>query len=285
MRIANHDGRLVLAQDERFIDVEKASAGRFSSDTAAIYSTWAEFTEWAGTQSFAGAADLDPSKLGAPSPRPVQTFGIGTNYRRHVEEVGWPVPEVPLVFTKWPSSVTGPGAVVELSGPRVDWEVEVVVVIGRAARRVSAADAWSHVAGLTVGQDISDRDTQNRPETYPQFGLGKSHPGYSPIGPVLVTPDEFDDPDDIELGCLLNGQEVQKSSTSDLIFSVPQLIEYLSGILTLLPGDLIFTGTPSGVGTLMDPPRYLTSSDEITSWATRIGTMSHTFTAGPEVRG
>ncbi|MFD7003874.1 fumarylacetoacetate hydrolase family protein [Streptomyces mirabilis] len=149
---------------------------------------------------------------------------------------------------------------------------------GDRARRVSAADAWSHVAALTVGQDISDRDTQNRPETYPQFGLGKSHPGYSPIGPVLVTPDEFDDPDDIELGCLLNGQEVQKSSTSDLIFSVPQLIEYLSGILTLLPGDLIFTGTPSGVGTVMDPPRYLTSSDEITSWATGIGTMSHTFT-------
>lgn len=285
MRIANHDGRLVLVKDERFVDVETASSGSFKSDVAAVYQDWAAFTDWAGSQDFAGAIELDTSKLGAPSPRPVQSFGVGVNYRQHAEEAGWGVPEVPLVFTKYSSCITGPGAVVELSGPHVDWEVEIVVVIGRAARRVAATDAWSHVAGLTLGQDISDRDTQNLPEKLPQFGLGKSYPGYGPIGPVLVTPDEFDNPDDIPLGCLLNGTQVQKSSTGDLVFSVPRLIEYLSGIVTLLPGDVIFTGTPSGVGAVMDPPRFLTPTDEITSWATGIGTMSHTFAAGPAARG
>lgn len=283
MRIASHDDRLVLVDEGKYIDVAKVSDGLFSSDVALIYERWDEFRTWSEGQDFADAADIEDGRLGAPNPKPPQTFGIGTNYRGYIEAVGWPTPEVPLVFTKYQSSITGPGSVIELSGPRVDWEVELVVVIGRRARRVRADNAWDYVAGLTAGQDISDREAQQRPKTFPQFSLGKSFPGYSPIGPYLVTPDEFDDPDHIELGCLLNGQEVQRSSTGDLIFTVPQLIEYLSGMLTLLPGDLIFTGTPAGVGSVMDPPRFLASSDVVTSWITGIGQMTHTFTHGPGV--
>ncbi|MGW5515075.1 fumarylacetoacetate hydrolase family protein [Nocardia africana] len=283
MRIANHDGRLVLIDDGKYLDVAKASGGRFSSDIALMYDRWDEFRAWSEAQSFADAADIDEAKLGAPSPKPAQIFGIGTNYRGYIETVGWPTPEVPLVFTKYQSSITGPGTVVELSGPSVDWEVELVVVIGRSARRVSADDAWNHVAGLTVGQDLSDRDAQQRPKTFPQFSLGKSFPGYAPIGPYLVTPDEFYDPDRIELGCSLNGREVQRSTTADLIFSVPDLIEYLSGMLTLLPGDLIFTGTPAGVGSIMEPPRFLTAGDVVTSWVTGIGRMTHSFVSEPVI--
>ena len=277
MRIANISGRLAIVSAERFIDVEKQSQGRFGSDVADIYSNWEEFIQWAEAQSFDGAAKVEPSTLRAPSPRPPQIFGIGTNYRKHVEEVGWPVPEVPMVFTKFVSSITGPECVIELSGVHVDWEVEVVVVIGREARRVAAADAWSYVAGYTLGQDISDRDTQQRPINYPQFSLGKSHPGYSAIGPYVVTLDEFADPNRVEIATALNGQQVQHDTSADLIFSVPELIEYLTGILTLLPGDLIFTGTPSGVGTGMNPPRYLTDGDVVTSSSPELGTMTHTF--------
>ncbi|MBS9376566.1 fumarylacetoacetate hydrolase family protein [Rhodococcus sp. B50] len=281
MKIANQNNRAVLISGDQALDIEQASSGRFPADIAALFHVWQEFSEWAQSASFASAGDLRQDQFGAPSPTPLQGFGIGVNYAKHVAEAGWPVPEYPLVFPKFPTSVTGPGTTIALSGPRVDWEVEAVIVIGREAHKVSADDAWDYVAGVTIGQDFSDRDVQQRPESHPQFGLGKSFPGYSAIGPVLVTPDEFDDRNNIALGSLLNGKEVQNSSTSDLIFPVGQLIEYISGIVTLTPGDLIFTGTPSGVGTAWNPPRFLREGDVIESWITGIGQMSHTF-AGPE---
>jgi 2-keto-4-pentenoate hydratase/2-oxohepta-3-ene-1,7-dioic acid hydratase in catechol pathway len=283
MKIANLNGRLVLLDGERSVDVERSSGGRFSSDPARVYEQWTQFVEWARTQDVSGGEPVVAERLGAPSPRPYQVFGIGVNYRTHAEEVGWPIPEVPLVFTKFPSSVAGPFGEIELSGPRVDWEVEVVVVIGEGGRRIPASEAWKHVAGITAGQDVSDRDTQQLPAANPQFNLGKSYPGYASIGPVLVTPDEYADVDDIALTCSLNGEQIQSSSTSDLIFSVSELIEYLSGIVTLLPGDLIFTGTPSGVGLVMNPPRFLTPKDEIVSWVAGVGTMRHTFAERPDL--
>jgi 2-keto-4-pentenoate hydratase/2-oxohepta-3-ene-1,7-dioic acid hydratase in catechol pathway len=277
MKIANWQGRTVLVEGRRCLDVEETSGGRFAADPATVFPRWSEFARWARDQDLSRGTVFDVEKLGAPSPRPPQVFGIGTNYRRHAEEVGWPIPEVPLVFTKFPSSVTGPYGEIELSGPRVDWEVEVVVVIGEGGRRIPADRAWRHVAGITGGQDLSDRDAQRRPADNPQHSLGKSFPGYSPTGPFLVTPDEFDDPSDIALTCSLNGETVQGSSTADLIFSVAELVEYLSGIVTLLPGDLIFTGTPSGVGTVMDPPRFLTAKDTITSSVAEVGEIRLTF--------
>jgi 2-keto-4-pentenoate hydratase/2-oxohepta-3-ene-1,7-dioic acid hydratase in catechol pathway len=188
------------------------------------------------------------------------------------------VPEVPATFTKFPASLSGPFDEVELSGETVDWEVELVVVIGRKADRVSTDSAWDHVAGLTVGQDISDRTLQFAAAG--QFSLGKSYRGYGPMGPWLVTVDEFANPDDLELGCRLNGEEVQRDRTSDLIFTVPQLISTLSGVLALLPGDVIFTGTPAGVGIVRQPPKFLAPGDVLESWIEGIGTIRNTCRAG-----
>jgi 2-keto-4-pentenoate hydratase/2-oxohepta-3-ene-1,7-dioic acid hydratase in catechol pathway len=129
---------------------------------------------------------------------------------------------------------------------------------------------------VTVGQDISDRAVQMRPPA-PQFSLGKSFPGYGPIGPAIVTLDELDDPDDLDLGCRVNGEEVQKGRTSDMIFSVPELVARLSQVLTLRPGDLIFTGTPSGVGAARTPPRFLRPGDVLTSYIQGVGEMRHAF--------
>jgi 2,4-didehydro-3-deoxy-L-rhamnonate hydrolase len=206
-------------------------------------------------------------------------LGIGLNYAKHAAESGSPEPEFPPTFTKFPSCITGPNATVELPSESVDWEVELVVVIGRRAHRVAAADGWSFVAGLTVGQDLSERKVQLRPPV-PQFSLGKSFPGFGPTGPWLVTPDELANPDDLGLSCSLNGEVMQDSRTSDLIFSVPVLIEKLSGIIPLLPGDVIFTGTPSGVGVARKPPRFLAPGDVVVSVIEGIGTMTTTLAAG-----
>lgn len=278
MKLANRRGRAVLVGDGTFLDVEEASAGKFAADPMALFSQWATFADWAASQDLTSGASLELADLAAPSPRPAQVFGIGTNYRQQAADFGWPIPEVPMVFTKFPSSVAGPTGVIELSGPRVDWEVEVVVVIAEGGRNIAEADAWSHVAGITGGQDLSDRDVQMRPTANPQFSLGKSFPGYASTGPLLATLDELDDREAIALTCSLNGEEVQSSTTADLIFSVPELIEYLSRIVTLLPGDLIFTGSPSGVGSSFDPPRFLTHGDTLLSRVDGAGEMCHAFT-------
>ena len=162
MRIGNLSGRLSLFTAAGAVDVEKASGGRFSSDPQAIYDVWEEFTGWAGTADDAGATDFDPADLGAPTPAPAQVFAIGLNYRAHAAESHLAVPDTfPPVFTKFRTSLSGPVTTVLLPpGGNVDWEVELVAVIGRRAENVAAADAWSHIAGLTAGQDISERIIQ-----------------------------------------------------------------------------------------------------------------------------
>jgi 2-keto-4-pentenoate hydratase/2-oxohepta-3-ene-1,7-dioic acid hydratase in catechol pathway len=208
-------------------------------------------------------------------------FAIGLNYRAHAAESHFDVPDEPTVmFTKWPSCITGPVTTVELPpGGHTDWEVELVVVIGRSAHRVTQNQAWDHVAGLTVGQDLSERITQTSGPS-PQFSLGKSLPGFGPTGPWLVTPDEFDNPDDLELGCTIDGEQMQKGRTRDLVFSVPALISRLSHKLPLLPGDLLFTGTPAGVGLGRTPPRYLVPGEELVSYVRGIGELRQRFVAG-----
>ena len=210
-------------------------------------------------------------------PAPRQVFGIGLNYRSHAAESGMDLPTVPATFTKFPACITGPFAEVELPNGTVDWEVELVVVVGRRADRVAAADAWSHVAGLTVGQDLSDRTLQFAAGG--QFSLGKSHRGFAPLGPWVVTPDELDDPDDLALGCSIDGETVQDARTSDLVFGVSQLIAELSAVVPLLPGDIIFTGTPGGVGFTRQPPRFLQPGETLESWIEGIGTIRTRFTA------
>jgi 2-keto-4-pentenoate hydratase/2-oxohepta-3-ene-1,7-dioic acid hydratase in catechol pathway len=270
VKLANLDDRLVLVLAEGVVDVATASGGRFGPDPMSAYDDWAAFTAWAATAGEV-TGPLEEARLRCPVPRPRHVFGIGLNYRRHAEESGMAVPTVPATFTKFPTSLSGPFDDIEIVGDGVDWEVELVVVVGLEANGVAEADAWRHVAGLTVGQDISDRPLQFAAGM--QFSLGKSRRGYGPMGPWLVTPDEVPDPDDLGLGCSLDGEVLQDARTSDLIFSVPQLIAELSEVLTLLPGDVIFTGTPAGVGMSRQPPRSLQPGQVLETWIEGIGTM------------
>lgn len=176
MRVANLSDRLVIVSHGRAVDLESASGGRFSADPQAIFSRWAEFRAWADHADLTAAEAFEPADLGSPAPAPRQLFAIGLNYRAHALEAGFAIPDDPPVFTKYVSSITGPVTEVTLpTGGHTDWEVELVVVIGTEAHRVPEADAWSHVAGLAVGQDISERIGQLRGPC-PQFSLAKSYP-------------------------------------------------------------------------------------------------------------
>jgi 2-keto-4-pentenoate hydratase/2-oxohepta-3-ene-1,7-dioic acid hydratase in catechol pathway len=276
MRTGNLSGRLTLFTDEGGIDVERASDGRFDADPQAVYERWEEFVEWAKTTPMDGAVPFDFEDLGAPAPQPGQVFAIGMNYRSHAEEAGVGIPASPMVFTKFVSSFLGPTGDIVLAGDTVDWEVELVAVIGKRAYHTPVERGWDHIAGLTAGQDISERTVQMR-GAFPQLSLGKSFPGFSPSGPWLVTPDEFADPDDLELSCGVDGEEMQKARTSDLVFSVPALVAELSAVTPLAPGDVIFTGTPAGVGMTAKPPRYLKAGEELVTSIEGIGQMRHQF--------
>ncbi len=286
MRVANLEGRLVVvtgdAGHETAYDVEKNSGGQFAADPQAVYEDWDAFTTWAATAQWQDGVTLRSEALGPPVPAPRQVFGIGLNYRDHAAESGYDVPTgEPPVFTKFPSCITGPHRDIEMpQGGHVDWEVELVVVIGRRAHHVGVDQTLDHVAGYTVGQDVSERVLQMAAKP-PQFSMGKSLPGFGPIGPWVVTLDEVAHPDDLELGCEINGETVQLSRTSQLIFSVPALIANLSASTPLLPGDVIFTGTPSGVGLGRTPPRWLADGDILTSHIESIGGMRHRFVAAP----
>ncbi|HUQ56221.1 fumarylacetoacetate hydrolase family protein [Lentzea sp.] len=276
MRIANLAGRAVLLHGDRALDVETASDGRYGPDPMTVLDRWSDFLPWTSTANPNTATQFDPSRLGPPVPRPHQVFAVALNYPPHAAEAGYRPPTDPLVFTKFPSCLTGPHATVELSGSRVDWEVELVVVIGQGGHHIPALRAWQHVAGLTVGQDLSDRHVQMLGSP-PQFSLAKSFPGFGPTGPALVTPDEVGNPDDLEISTILNGEVVQQASTADMIFPVTELVARLSAICPLLPGDLVFTGTPAGVGNRMVPPRYLTTNDSLVSRIAGIGELHTTF--------
>lgn len=284
MRIANLAGRLVLVTDGGAVDVAEASQGRFDPDPTAIYRQWADFVDWAGAAELPDGAPYDDADLGAPVPESGQVFAIGLNYKEHALESGiTDFPVEPPVFTKFRSSITGPYGQLELPTATVDWEAELVVVIGTAARHVAAADAWDHVAGLTIAQDYSDRTRQLVPPV-PQFSLSKSFPGFTPMGPVVVTLDELAngglDYEDLQIGCTIDGEQVQKGRTSDMIFAVPVLIERLSAVLPLEPGDIILTGTPSGVGGGMKPPRFLQPGEEVVTWVEGIGELRQRCIAG-----
>jgi len=271
MRLANIKGRAALITPEGAIDIATATRGAVSPQLPKIFNSWDHALPIIAAIDPALAEPFELEDLQSPSPAPRQVFGIGLNYHAHAAETGRSAPEFPATFTKFPSSLSGPASDITIVNDTVDWEVELVVIIGRTARQVSFTGAWSYVAGLTLGQDISDRTLQQAAGG--QFSLGKSHEGFGPMGPWLVTPDEFDDPNDIEIACAVNGEEVQTGRSSDLIFSVPRLIEELSAVVTLYPGDVIFTGTPSGVGVARQPARFLAPGDVLESWGAGIGSM------------
>ena len=285
MKFANVGNRSALLLDHGFVDVATASGGRFGPDVARLYESWAEFASWAaGLLADAPSATsvgvgqpgyvegrVDHADLGLISPSPRQVFAVGLNYASHAAESGRSLPTVPAVFTKFSSCLAAPYVDVPLVQGRHDYEAELVVIIGRAARHVSAADAWSVVAGIACGQDFSERITQNASGGH--FSLGKSFPNFGPIGPYLVTPDSVPNPDDLAISCTVNDEVRQNSRTSKMVFGVPALIEHLSGIVTLHPGDVIFTGTPEGVGNAMTPPGLLSAGDVVTTTIEGIGTI------------
>jgi len=272
-QLANVGGQAALIANGSFHDLARVSGGSFSGDLTEAIGRHRELHALTAALDPASADGLvEGADLGPPSPKPSKAFGIGLNYRAHAEESNMEIPEYPPTFAKFPSCISGPNDDIVVRGNAVDYEVEVVVIIGISGRDISKADAWSHIAGVTGGQDVSDRRVQFH-STPPQFALGKSFDTYGPIGPVLVSVDSFDDPDDIGLSCEVSGDPRQSSRTSDLIFSVPAIIEYLSGICTLNVGDVIFTGTPAGVGA---PKRqFLGDGDVVFSTFEGIGTMTN----------
>jgi 2,4-didehydro-3-deoxy-L-rhamnonate hydrolase len=277
-RLINVAGRAALDHDGHWYDLARLAGDDSLADPMAAVARHAELdglAEHCATAEPDGA--LDGIELGPPVPRPGQVFGIGLNYRDHASESGMELPPAPLTFTKFPSCIAGPTADIPLSGGMVDWEVEIVAVIGTQARNVAVADAWSMVAGLTLGQDVSDRAVQLTGSP-PQFSLGKSFPAFGPTGPALVPVSAFPDPDDIGLWCDVSGERVQESRTDQLIFSIPTVIAYLSSICPLAPGDLVFTGTPSGVG--MARGRFLADGDVVTSGAEVIGELRNACVPG-----
>jgi len=214
-------------------------------------------------------------RLLAPIAEPSKVICIGLNYRDHALETNSPIPTEPVVFNKFPQSVVGPDDAVVLPkvAHEVDYEAELVVVIGKRGKSISRANAMQHVAGYTVGNDVSARDWQKgRPGG--QWLLGKTPDTFAPIGPHLVTADEVD-PSNLRIGLRLNGQTMQDSSTRELIFGVDELIAHLSQLFTLQPGDLIFTGTPPGVGAARKPPVFIKAGDRMEVEIEGLGVLSN----------
>jgi 2,4-diketo-3-deoxy-L-fuconate hydrolase len=284
LRVVNVEGRASLLGEGVVLDVHEASAGAFGPDPMDLLSHWREFTDWAAGVDVAHGYPLNVS-LGPPIPGPRQLFAVGLNYIDHAHESGLVVPTEPMIFTKFASALAGPEGDVDLPEGNVDWEVELVVVIGTAGSRVRPERAWDHVAGLMVGQDLSERVSQFSGGT-PQFSLAKSFAGFAPTGPSLVSLDEVTDPDALVLECRLNGEVVQRGTTADMIFPVPELIARLSRVVTLLPGDLVFTGTPPGVGMGRTPPMFVKAGDTLESSIEGLGTLRQQFiTADASLRG
>ncbi len=221
---------------------------------------------------------LDPVRRLAPI-EPVQIYGIGLNYRKHAAEMGTAIPEYPVVFTKSITSVADPDQPIilprHLHSDQVDYEGELAVVIGKRCKNVSAAEALEYVLGYTCANDVSARDWQ---KVYGggQWIKGKSFDSFCPLGPMLVTADAVPDPQILPLRTILNGRIVQESFTGDMIFSVAELIAFLSGSTTLLPGTVILTGTPPGVGMAATPPQFLKPGDEVVVDITGIGMLHNT---------
>ncbi len=214
-------------------------------------------------------------KLLAPVSDPTKVVAIGLNYKDHAHEQNVPLPKAPLIFAKFPSSVVGPFDSISWDPAltqQVDYEVELGVVIGKRARRVSEADALDYVFGYMVINDISARDLQFGDK---QWVRGKSLDTFCPTGPFIVTADEIADPQKLAIRCLVNGNIMQNSSTAQMVFGVRELVSFCSQAFTLEPGDLIATGTPSGVGTFRKPPFYLKNGDVVTTEVEGIGRIEN----------
>ena len=221
----------------------------------------------------------DDVRLGPPLMRPSKIVCVGLNYAQHAAESGMDVPEEPVLFFKATSAIVGPNdpIIIPKGSEKTDWEVELAIVIGQMASYVSEKDALNHVAGYVLHNDVSERAFQL--ERSGQWVKGKSCDTFAPIGPFIATPDEIGDPNNLNLWLTLNGEEMQNSSTSDFIFNIQHVVSYISQYMTLLPGDIISTGTPFGVGLGLKPPRYLKDQDVVELGIEGLGTSRQTCIA------
>ncbi|KTG11511.1 5-carboxymethyl-2-hydroxymuconate isomerase [Haloprofundus marisrubri] len=222
-----------------------------------------------------GTYSVDSLERVAPVTRPQKVVAVGLNYSEHADEGEFDTPDEPVLFAKFPQSLVGPDATVEWDPEltdAVDYEGELVAVIGEKARNVSEADARDYVAGYTVGNDVSARDLQNRDE---QWVRGKSLDTFGPLGPDLVTPDELDDVHDLDIWTEVNGERLQESNTEHLIFDIDEIIAFCSRAFTLYPGDVIYTGTPDGVGFFRDPQVLLGDGDTVTVGVEGVGELTN----------
>ena len=260
-----------------YVDVNAADPG-MPSTVRGLLAMGGEWQRNAWKALAKGPVRHDPATaaLLAPVPDPQKIVCIGLNYRDHAVETGAEIPSEPILFSKYASALIGHGGAIELpaESTQVDYEAELVIVIGRGGRHIKREHALDHVGGYTVGHDVSARDWQlGKPGK--QWMAGKTFDTFAPVGPALVTPDEVGDPHNLGIRLRLNGQTMQDSSTSQLIFKVDELIAYLSKVFTLEPGDLIFTGTPPGVGMSRKPPVWLKAGDVVEVEIDKLGTLKN----------
>jgi 2-keto-4-pentenoate hydratase/2-oxohepta-3-ene-1,7-dioic acid hydratase in catechol pathway len=217
-------------------------------------------------------------RLGPPVVRPSKLICLGKNYLEHAQEGNFEAPEKPLLFAKAPSALSGPNDPIALprSCGQVDWEVELAVVVGREGKRISRDAAWDYIAGYTVMNDVSGREAQFGDG---QWFRGKSFDTFAPLGPALVTPDEIEDIGNLQLTAKVDGQLMQTGNTGELVFDIPRLLEYISEDITLLPGDIISTGTPAGVGIFRNPPITLAAGNVVTCRIETIGELANPVVA------
>jgi len=239
---------------------------------------WAEKVSMAveyATEHGAAREALDDLHRHAPVTDPEKVVCVGLNYEDHARELDLDIPDEPVLFSKFPTAITGPGDDIVWDPTyttEVDYEAELVVVVGREARDVSPEEAWDHIAGLTVGNDVTARDLQQRDG---QWVRGKSLDTFAPTGPDLVTLDDVDDPHDLDVWTELDGERLQDSTTANFVFGLGELVSFCSRAFTLEPGDLIFTGTPPGVGTSRDPPVSLDDGDRVTVGVEGVGELTN----------
>jgi 2,4-didehydro-3-deoxy-L-rhamnonate hydrolase len=291
MRIATYawggEDRLGLVLDDSVLDL--AEFARRAGDEFEFFRSMGAFLE-AGEESFAAAHRLEGEarqagparlkevrplsqvRLRPPVPHPQKVIALGWNYREHVGEQGGKVPEAPLIFSKFPSAINGPHdpIVIPRGNPQVDYEVELGVVMGRRGRQIAEAAAYEHIAGYLVFNDVSARLWQFSDK---QWTRGKSCDTFAPIGPWLTTKDEVPDPHNLAVETRVNGEVRQRSNTRYMVFRIPMLLAYISESITLEPGDVIATGTPSGVGVFRKPPVFLKPGDLVEMEIERLGKL------------
>jgi 2-keto-4-pentenoate hydratase/2-oxohepta-3-ene-1,7-dioic acid hydratase in catechol pathway len=282
MRLATiqtlHESRVVGVQSEggsdRFVDLCAADPQLPRTLSAILALSGGLDRARAALDKGASAKQFVTGTLLAPLPNPAKVFCIGLNYRDHARETKAQIPGEPIVFSKFSSAIVGPNVPILLprASHKVDYEAELVVVIGRRGKLISAEDAPAYIAGYTIGNDVSARDWQTE-KPGKQWLLGKTPDTFGPTGPWMVTADEIPDPCDLGIRLRLNGQTMQDSTTQELIFSPAKLIEHITKVVTIEPGDLIFTGTPPGVGMARTPPVFLKDGDQIEVEIDRIGTL------------